>query len=135
MGEELGLNVGAAVLFGLFLKKLVDTLRLAAGAVRKELGAASGLATQVAAFVAGIVAVLLFSASDLGDGLELGGVVLGEADVWSKAILGLLAASVGSTVTDVIKGVDASQTAAVPRLTRDRAVAERSATTVRRTGP
>lgn len=135
MDVQTGLNVGAAVLFGLFLKKLVDTLRLAAGAARQEPGAAAGLVTQLVAFGAGLVAVFLFAASDLGQGLELGGLTLGDADGFSKVILGLLAASVGGTLTDVLKSVDNTQTAALPSLLSRTTTQAASTTAVRRSGP
>lgn len=114
-----GFAISAIVLFGLFVKKLIDTLRFAAAMARGEAGAKSSLITQLIAFGAGLVSVFLFAASDFAN-MAVAGVHLGDADAATKVILGLLVASLGGTVTDVIKGVDSSQSAAMPRIVQDR---------------
>lgn len=116
-----GLSVSAIVLFGLFIRTMVNTLRYAAGTLRHEAAARAGLITQATAYAAGMIGVFLFGASQLGHAVKVAGVDLAGANVPTKVILGLMVASLGGNFTDVIKGVDRSQSAAVPSLLRETA--------------
>lgn len=91
-------------------KKLVD---LAKCVVAKEYVKAR---TQIVAFLAGIAVVFLGAATQWADGLQIGGHALGALNFASKLLLGLMLASGGGIVTDTIKALDNTDSAALPPL-------------------
>jgi hypothetical protein len=72
--------------------------------------------TQLIAWAAGVVAVLLVRASDFAAGIRVGNLPLNKLGFWSALLLGLLATSLLSTVNEVKKAIDNQDTAHVPPL-------------------
>lgn len=99
------------------VKSFVDYLRTTAAAIRNEVGARAALAHRTIAYVAGLAAVFLYGASQLGDfaipGTRL---LLSDMNGSTKVIVGLSIAGTASLVTDLIKARDNSDTAIVPSI-------------------
>lgn len=73
--------------------------------------------TQIATWLAGILAVLLASSAGIAEGVELGGVVLDNLDFGSVVLLGVGLSSVGSVTYDVkraLDNTDSARTTSVP---------------------
>lgn len=75
--------------------------------------------TQVIAWVSGVGATFLASASQvIGHGVGVGGVALNDLDAYTKVVVGMIATSVLSTVNEIKKAIDNSDSAQTPRLFR-----------------
>lgn len=73
--------------------------------------------TQVVVWIAGLVAVLLFGESQLGEGVTVGTQTLENADTATKIIVGLMVGSIASSAVDIKKAIDGSDSAKQPPLT------------------
>jgi hypothetical protein len=93
--------------------KLIDFLKLLANWSHER----SGVLTQVLVWLGAIAVVFLYGASDLGTfpipGTEL---MLEDAGVWTKVILGLAIGSASSVLVDAKQAIDSSDTATKPPL-------------------
>lgn len=78
----------------------------------------NGVTTQLAAWVSGVVAVLLGAQTDFAAGMQLGEFSLAELNFASQVFVGLLATSVLSITLDFRKALDNTDSAAMPSLTR-----------------
>lgn len=90
--------------------KLIDFLRYLRG------GDMNGALTQLCAWIAGVVVVLIVAQTDWADGIAIGDMSLGTLGFWSLVFYGLSAGSGASAVKDVIKAVDNTNSAAIPVL-------------------
>ncbi len=94
----------------LLTKKLLDTLKYLSNSDW------NGVVTQLIAWVGGVVAVLLVSATDWADTIQVGDLNLGALNTWSLIFVGLTISSTASFVHDVTKAVDNTDSAALPTL-------------------
>lgn len=62
--------------------------------------------TQAVAWIAGLVAVFLYGASQLGDTITIGDATLEHADFGTKVIVGLSIASIASSFVKLTKSID-----------------------------
>ncbi len=76
----------------------------------------NAVVTQLAACVAGLVAVFLYGESQLGDGVKIGDTTLDHADTATKIIVGLGIASIASTFVKLTKSIDNSDSNKQPPL-------------------
>lgn len=90
--------------------KVVDFLRYCRAAD------VNGVFTQLAAWIAGVIVVLLVAHTDWADGIAVGDMTLGTINVWSLIFYGLSAGSAASFVKDSLKAVDNTNSAALPTL-------------------
>src|SRR5262245_45683924 len=76
----------------------------------------NAVATQAAAWIGGIILVILASHAQVTQDIVLPGsdITLGAADWGSQILLGLLVSSTASSAVDVKKALDRSDTAVVP---------------------
>jgi hypothetical protein len=78
---------------------------------------ANGITTILAAWVAGLVVVLLVAQTDFAEGFSVGGnQSLADLNFASLVFIGLTIASVGGYLVDIKKAVDTSDSAKVPPL-------------------
>lgn len=107
------LPVVPLVAFGTLVFTFVNALKFAAA---KDFNA---LGTQVVAWVSGVAATFLASASTaFGGGVGVAGHSLNDLDAYSKVIVGLLATSLLSTVNEIKKAIDNTDTSQTPKLFR-----------------
>jgi hypothetical protein len=108
----LGTVVFTAVLL---LRNAVAWFRL-----RNESGAnlpySSAVLTQVLAWGAGILAVYLVEFAGLGRAFSVGGQSLVNSGGWAKVMIGLMSASTLSTVNEIKKALDNTDSAKAPPL-------------------
>lgn len=76
----------------------------------------NGITTQLAAWVAGVVVVLLVAQTDWADGITVGDMNLHTLGFWSLVFYGLSAGSAASFAKDSLKAVDNTNSAALPVL-------------------
>jgi hypothetical protein len=76
----------------------------------------SAVVTQLIAWASGVVAVFLVRATDFASGIKVGDKTLNQVGFWSAFLLGLIATSVLSTVNEVKKAIDQTDSARVPKL-------------------
>lgn len=76
----------------------------------------NGAFTQIWAWGAGVVAVVIFAATDFAEDVPVGAHRLGDLAFWSLVWLGLGIGSTGSVVTDLIKSRDNNDSAKMPKL-------------------
>jgi hypothetical protein len=102
------------VVFATLVLQVTDFLRELAN-FRSNL---SSVVTQATAWIAGIILVVLGAHAAVTAGLVLpgSGQALGTLDGPSQILVGLLVASLGSTVVDVKQALDGSDSAAKPPL-------------------
>lgn len=93
--------------------KIIDTLRYARAA---DL---NGVLTQLSAWIAGVIVVLLAAQTDWASGIEIGDKNLHTLGFWSLVFYGLSAGSGASIAKDTLKAVDNSNSAAIPVLVPD----------------
>lgn len=79
-------------------------------------GDARGTVTQLVAWLAGVAVAMLLAASDFAGGIDVGGVVLANANGASLVLFGIALGSTGAVGYDFKKAIDASDSASVPRL-------------------
>lgn len=108
--------LGATALTIALIKKLVDLVRFAAGALRGEAGAGASLITQAATYFVSIFAVWLVASSAFADGWVLGPITMADASFATLVLVGLLFGSSASVVVDYLKARDNTQSAAIPPL-------------------
>lgn len=90
--------------------KIIDFLRYCRAAD------INGVFTQLAAWIAGIVVVLLVSQTNWADGIAIGDKSLASLGFWSLVFYGLTAGSTASFVKDTLKAVDNHNSMALPVL-------------------
>lgn len=90
--------------------KLIDFLRYLRAAD------INGICSQLAAWVAGVVVVLLVAQTDWADGISIGDMNLATLGFWSLVFYGLSAGSAASFAKDSLKAVDNTNSAAIPTL-------------------
>lgn len=90
--------------------KLIDFLRYARG------GDVNGMLTQLCAWIAGVVVILLVAQTDWADGIAIGTMSLGKLNFWSLVFYGMSAGSAASLAKDTLKAVDNTNSAAIPVL-------------------
>lgn len=93
-----------------FIKKFVDFLRALRG---RDTNA---VATQLVAWVGGIVVTWLAAHINFASGIEVANVQLDHMGLWAQAALGVLLGSGASIVQDTFKAVDNTQSEAKPKL-------------------
>jgi hypothetical protein len=95
---------------------LIGTLAYTAVIFLKNLSAQQwrSAVTQVVAWLAGIGAMLVLAETQFAGGITVGGVPADRLEFWSKVFVGVLAASLLSTVHELKKAFDRTDTAAVP---------------------
>ena len=76
----------------------------------------SAVITQVIAWLAGVVGVFVFRATQFAGGIKVGDTPLDKLNFWSTFLLGLLATSLLSTVNEIKKAIDNKDTARIPAL-------------------
>lgn len=105
-------------MFAALILKVTDFLRFLAAFVRGEGEQLSALITQLAAWLAGVAAVVVGAHAELTQHITLPGTsqALGTLNGWSQVLLGMMAASIASTAVDVKQAVDSTDSAARPRL-------------------
>lgn len=91
-------------------KKVLDLLRYL------RAGDRNGVLTQLAAWVLGFGVVEAWVHSDYGADFRFAGVALAHASVVTVVIAGVSLASGAGVVTDLLKALDGSQSAAIPQL-------------------
>lgn len=64
--------------------------------------------TQLVAWAAGVLTVILFARSDFANGITYGGVVLENMNLWSQIIVGMAVSSVASVANDVRQSLDST---------------------------
>lgn len=103
MGAELALLVPV-------IKKVVDFIRNLRG---KDTNA---IATQLVAWLAGIVTVYVAAHVDLGGAAGSVNQLLDSMGIWAQTVTGFVLGSLGSLAQDTLKAVDNSQSEAKPKL-------------------
>lgn len=76
----------------------------------------NAVVTQLIAWAAGIAGVFLAGATQFASGIAVGDVSLSNLNGSSKLFLGLIATSLLSTVNEIKKAIDATDSAATPPL-------------------
>ena len=104
--------VAAAGLLAL-IKKFIDFAKYA---TNKDL---NGAMTQIVVWVAGVVAVILYAATDWANTIAFGGLTLADMNMASLIALGLALGSGASLTTDFIKSRDESDSARMPALIKE----------------
>lgn len=92
------------------VKKIVDTVKYASA------GDVNGAATQVVAWLAGVLVTVLAANSDFGGAIAVNGATLGTLNIWSQMLVGVNLASAAGVGWDVIKAVDNTNSAIIPNL-------------------
>jgi hypothetical protein len=90
--------------------KVIDFLRYARAADM------NGCLTQLSAWIAGVVVVLLAAQTDWAAGINIGDRNLHVLGFWSLVFYGLSAGSGASIAKDALKAVDNTNSAAIPTL-------------------
>jgi hypothetical protein len=90
--------------------KVIDWLRYL------RAGDMNGVLTQLAAWVAGVLVVLLVAQTAWSDGIQVGGTNLHVLGFWSLVFYGMSAGSGASLAKDTLKAVDNTNSAAIPVL-------------------
>ena len=98
------------VVLSALVKKLIDTVKYAAA------GDLNAVSTQILTWLSGIAVVAVAAHSDIAQTLAVNGFTLGSLNGWSQVLVGVNLASTASVGWDVIKAVDASNSAVVPNL-------------------
>lgn len=83
---------------------------------RVKAGDHRGALTQLLSYAVGVGVVLLFARTDFAAGLEFGGLVLSDSNVFTQVVVGVAVASTANLATDFQKAVDNTQSAAEPKL-------------------
>lgn len=76
----------------------------------------NGVATSLAAWVAGVIVVLLVAQTDFAGGIEIADRALGDYNTWSLVFLGLTISTIAQFGVEIIKAADNSDSAAKPDL-------------------
>jgi len=105
--------VGASVLFGALILKLVDFFKYL-----RHLDV-NGLLTLGGSWVVGVLAVWIASNTEWKDDIRIGTESLETLSLFSKLVLGFVATSVASLLYDAKKAVDNTDSASTPRLTKE----------------
>lgn len=99
------------IVIGALLKKAVDFLKYLRA---KDW---NGVATQLVVWIVGVGLVWLLSASDFANGVQIGGLDLGNLNAASIVLVGLSLSSTASFLgQDLIKALDNTQSASTPNL-------------------
>lgn len=102
------------VVFTALVWKVIDFLRQAANFAANK----SGVVTQLLAWIAGVLAVIVAAHADATSSLVLPGATqnLGALDGWSQVLVGLLLASTASAAVDVKQAIDGTDSNVKPPL-------------------
>lgn len=76
----------------------------------------NGVLTQLCAWIAGVVIVVLVAQTDWANGIPVGDMNLASLNIWSLIFYGMAAGSAASVTKDALKAVDNSNSAAIPTL-------------------
>jgi hypothetical protein len=98
------------VALGTIVFSLVNVLKFASG------GQWNAVLTQFIAWAAGIIGIFLAGETQFASGITVGDVTLENLDAPSKLFLGLVATSLLSTVNEIKKAIDNSDSASTPPL-------------------
>jgi hypothetical protein len=90
--------------------KIIDLLRYA------RVPDINGVLTQLSAWIAGVLVVLLAAQTDWARSINIGDKNLHTLGFWSLVFYGLSAGSTASLAKDTLKAVDNSNSAAIPTL-------------------
>lgn len=92
--------------------KFVDFMRLL-GSFKTE---QSAVTTQLLSWVGGVVAMLVYAASDFGGTVTIDGKPLSQFSTISLVLLGVMMASTASAAVDVKQAIDSRDNASKPPL-------------------
>jgi|GEM_PF-1726568 len=84
----------------------------------------NGIVTQVIAWVAGIAGIVLAAHTQFASTVTFGSATLSRMDAATQIFLGLIATSILSTVNELKKAIDNSDSAAKAPLVADRTVGD-----------
>ena len=90
--------------------KIVDFIRYL------RAGDKNGVLTQLAAWIAGVLVVVLVAQTDWANGIAIGDMNLATLGFWSLVFYGLTAGSAASFTKDALKSFDNTNSAAIPTL-------------------
>ena len=111
------------IVFSALVWKVIDFLRMLANPKTNK----SGITTQLAAWVGGVVVVILGAHAEVSSSLVLPGAdtALHSIDFASQILLGLLISSFASTIVDVKQAIDNKDTSSMPPLVNPSPVVEK----------
>lgn len=99
------------------VKTFVDYLRAVASLLRREPGSANRFLLRTIAYVAGLAAVFLYGASQLGDFTIPGtSLLLSDMDGPTKVIVGFSVGAFAMLAKDTLQAIDTSDTQKMPPL-------------------
>jgi hypothetical protein len=100
----------------LLMRNAVAWIRLGNDPSVSRLPFGSGVVTQVIVWGAGILAVYLVDFTGLGGAFSIGGKSVVALGGWAKVMIGLMSASTLSTVNEIKKALDNTDSAKAPPL-------------------
>jgi uncharacterized membrane protein len=125
-----GTVISVALVLGAFVVKVTDLVKYIAALTKRSQASKdegrNGLISLVLTAISGLIAIFVFKTTAWADEVSVGTETLADLNVLSTVILGLVAATVASTLYDFKKAVDGSETSSTPRIT-ERAEQERIA--------
>ena len=92
--------------------KVVDFIRLVANGSQSK----SGIVTQLVAWVGGIMAVVLYAASDFASTVSIGDKPLDKLSFVTLVLVGMALGSIASASVDVKQAIDATDSSVKPKL-------------------
>lgn len=95
--------------------KVTDFIRYAANYRTSR----SSLITQLVSWTGGVVAVLVYAATDYANTVTIGAVRLDHASVISRILIGVVLGSMASTAVDLKQAIDGNDSAAKPSIIND----------------
>lgn len=115
-----GTDAVALALLGTLVSKLIDFFK---AVTARDV---NGVVTQLGVWAAGVLAVFLAGASQIGGRIGFEGITLQAANGPTKVMFGLVIMSLLSKVYDFQKAIDNTQSAATPSLIPGKAVVDPS---------
>ena len=111
------MNIPIVGLVGLIalVVKIVDFVRLLANASTEK----SAIVTQALAWLGGVLAVVLYAATDFADSVTIGGHRLDQTSIVSCVLIGMVLGSMASAAVDAKQAIDNNDSAAKPPLLKD----------------
>lgn len=104
------MNIQASILIGSLIYTLLNLAKL----IRAR--SWNGAVTIVVGFAIGVVVVLIASQASIANSLEINGTTLGQMDLGSLVLVGLVATSLFSSFYDLKSAIDGRDTARMPSL-------------------
>jgi hypothetical protein len=105
-----GMEFLPAVAMMALIVKVIDFGRYA------RAGDINGVVTQLVAWAAGVIVLLLVSRTTWADGITVGDRALSTLNFWSVFFAGISISSAASLVKDTLKSVDNHNSSAIPTL-------------------